>query len=176
MVELSVEARQGDSGGPILNNRGELAGVLFGASNGTTLGSFSGRVGEFLTSLAPDIGGKAETTLASAETAELPTGNLRETTCDQWHSAVTPPIARGAQATSTALLEPPPFESLHESKSEMAALTDTFSGQPTCPEDTTASLATPNAHHKPSLFEKIKSGLAALGLFAIVAMFLKAAG
>lgn len=31
MVEVSAEARQGDSGGPILNERGEMAGVLFGA-------------------------------------------------------------------------------------------------------------------------------------------------
>ncbi|MGI9456441.1 MAG: S1 family peptidase, partial [Aeoliella sp.] len=31
LVELDVEARQGDSGGPIFNDRGELAGVLFGA-------------------------------------------------------------------------------------------------------------------------------------------------
>ncbi|TWT86805.1 Periplasmic pH-dependent serine endoprotease DegQ precursor [Pseudobythopirellula maris] len=56
LVELDVEARQGDSGGPILNARGELAGVLFGAGEGTTLGSFGGRVERFLASLAPDIG------------------------------------------------------------------------------------------------------------------------
>ncbi len=48
MVELSAEARQGDSGGPIFNERGELAGVLFGASRGTTSGSYCGRVSEFL--------------------------------------------------------------------------------------------------------------------------------
>jgi hypothetical protein len=56
MVELDVEARQGDSGGPIFNDHGELAGVLFGAGSGTTLGSFGGRVQSFLGSLAPDIG------------------------------------------------------------------------------------------------------------------------
>ncbi|MEO8494195.1 MAG: serine protease [Planctomycetota bacterium] len=44
MVEVSAEARQGDSGGPILNERGELAGVLFGAAGGTTSGTFCGRV------------------------------------------------------------------------------------------------------------------------------------
>lgn len=60
MVELDVEARQGDSGGPILNDRGELAGVLFGAGQGTTLGSFGGRVGSFLATLAPDIGRPAD--------------------------------------------------------------------------------------------------------------------
>lgn len=56
MVELDVEARQGDSGGPIFNERGELAGVLFGAGQGTTIGSFAGRVDSFLATLAPDIG------------------------------------------------------------------------------------------------------------------------
>lgn len=56
LVELSVQARQGDSGGPILNQRGELAGVLFGAGQGVTLGSYGGRVRGFLATLAPDIG------------------------------------------------------------------------------------------------------------------------
>ncbi|MEO1497771.1 MAG: serine protease [Planctomycetota bacterium] len=56
LVELSVQARQGDSGGPILNDRGELAGVLFGAGQGVTLGSYGGRVRGFLATLAPDIG------------------------------------------------------------------------------------------------------------------------
>lgn len=48
MIELSAEARQGDSGGPIFNARGELAGVLLGAKKGHTVGSFCGRVGHFL--------------------------------------------------------------------------------------------------------------------------------
>ena len=53
MVELDVEARQGDSGGPIFNQRGELAGVLFGAGQGTTLGSFAPRVSNFLAHARP---------------------------------------------------------------------------------------------------------------------------
>ena len=48
MLELSAEARQGDSGGPIFNARGELAGVLLGAKKGHTVGSFCGRVDLFL--------------------------------------------------------------------------------------------------------------------------------
>jgi hypothetical protein len=55
MVEVSASARQGDSGGPILNARGELAGVLFGSAQGATSGSYCGRVREFLTSLAPEM-------------------------------------------------------------------------------------------------------------------------
>ncbi len=55
MVELSARARQGDSGGPILNARGELAGVLFGASFRETTGSYCGRVRQFLASVADDF-------------------------------------------------------------------------------------------------------------------------
>ncbi len=56
MVEVSVEARQGDSGGPIFNERGELAGVLFGAGGGTTAGSWAGRVRAFLGPLSATLG------------------------------------------------------------------------------------------------------------------------
>jgi hypothetical protein len=51
MVELAAKARQGDSGGPIFNQRGELAGVLFGEGGGRTAGSYCGRVKWFLASL-----------------------------------------------------------------------------------------------------------------------------
>jgi len=47
-VELLATARQGDSGGPILNERGELAGVLFGQNGGRTIGSCSTRLKTFL--------------------------------------------------------------------------------------------------------------------------------
>lgn len=47
-VELSVDARQGDSGGPILNQHGEVAGVLFGSDSRNTAGSHCGRVRVFL--------------------------------------------------------------------------------------------------------------------------------
>lgn len=65
MVELAAAARQGDSGGPIFNERGELAGVLFGSTGRTTSGSFSGRVERFLDSVRtslrqPDYGAIAQ--------------------------------------------------------------------------------------------------------------------
>lgn len=74
MVELDVEARQGDSGGPIFNNQGEIAGVLFGAGQGTTLGSFAPRVRTFLASLAPDIGQVNDQ--AQVAVAERPAPNV----------------------------------------------------------------------------------------------------
>jgi hypothetical protein len=55
MVELSAPARNGDSGGPILNDRGEIAGVLFGSAFGQTTGSYCGRLRYFLSSAADDF-------------------------------------------------------------------------------------------------------------------------
>jgi len=55
MVELSAAARDGDSGGPILNSRGELAGVLFGASFGSTTGTYCGRIRRFLVPILNDF-------------------------------------------------------------------------------------------------------------------------
>ncbi|MCC7086582.1 MAG: trypsin-like peptidase domain-containing protein [Pirellulales bacterium] len=63
MIELSTAARQGDSGGPILNSRGELAGVLFGAGAGTTSGSYGGRVHRFLQLASADLQRLPATTL-----------------------------------------------------------------------------------------------------------------
>jgi hypothetical protein len=50
-VELKATARQGDSGGPIFNDRRELAGILFGQNDGRTIGSCSTRVHAFLESV-----------------------------------------------------------------------------------------------------------------------------
>jgi hypothetical protein len=47
-VELKATARQGDSGGPIFNADGKLSGVLFGQTDGRTIGSCSTRVQAFL--------------------------------------------------------------------------------------------------------------------------------
>jgi hypothetical protein len=77
MVELDVEARQGDSGGPIFNDRGEIAGVLFGAGEGTTIGSFAPRVQSFLASLAPDIGQAKDQALVAVADRPAPDVHLR---------------------------------------------------------------------------------------------------
>jgi hypothetical protein len=60
IVEVDVEARRGDSGGPIYNARGEVAGILFGAggnlfSGGYTMGSYCGRVRLFLAAAYVDF-------------------------------------------------------------------------------------------------------------------------
>lgn len=54
IIDLSVHARQGDSGGPILNRDGELAGVLFGSDMvKNTAGSCCERVNRFLHQARP---------------------------------------------------------------------------------------------------------------------------
>ncbi|MCS7304801.1 MAG: trypsin-like peptidase domain-containing protein [Thermoguttaceae bacterium] len=77
MIELSVAARQGDSGGPILNSEGQLAGVLFGASWGRTAGSSCTRVRSFLASLSPWFtpAEVPNATLAGSPSPTLPAGN-----------------------------------------------------------------------------------------------------
>jgi serine protease Do len=87
LVELDVEARQGDSGGPIFNSRGELAGVLFGATEGTTLGSFGGRVENFLASLAPNIGSGTHGSAAIAH-ADAPQSALEADNTNRGVSAM----------------------------------------------------------------------------------------
>ena len=48
IVEVGVAARNGDSGGPIFNQQGQIAGVLLGTADGRTNGSHCGRVRWFL--------------------------------------------------------------------------------------------------------------------------------
>ena len=61
LVEVdSAAARQGDSGGPIFNARGEVAGVLFGSNDSLfsgqyTLGSYCGRVRRFVAEVGGDF-------------------------------------------------------------------------------------------------------------------------
>ena len=54
LVELAAPARQGDSGGPILDADGRLAGVLFGEGEGRTVGSCVSRLRIFLASVGSD--------------------------------------------------------------------------------------------------------------------------
>ena len=169
MVELDVEARQGDSGGPILNSRGELAGVLFGAGNGTTLGSYGGRVDKFLASLAPDIGEQNAAQIADTESAVEPIApTSKQPVVDSWHSNLGHAVDTEVKTVSNALLEPPAFDELEQITTEQAT--------PLQPAATSSpTLATTPVGHG-LLFEKIKTGLAAFGLFSIAVMLLKAAG
>ncbi len=89
IVECAAAARQGDSGGPIFNSRGELAGVLFGEGGGRTSGTYCGRVHQFLVSATsplrqgssaqvaslPPTGSAAITTTTNTDNQSAPTAN-----------------------------------------------------------------------------------------------------
>ncbi len=52
-LELSGTARQGDSGGPVLDQNHQLAAVLFGTNGRVVDGTYCGRVRNFLGDLSP---------------------------------------------------------------------------------------------------------------------------
>lgn len=114
MVELSAEARQGDSGGPIFNERGELAGVLFGAARGTTTGSYCGRVRAFLENVVP-APGSAPASLPGAaalanQTPPMPTTATPPTSGFPAAAVAAPfmaaPLANGATPGSAPIPDP----------------------------------------------------------------------
>lgn len=86
-VELKATARQGDSGGPIFNDRGELAGVLFGQTEGRTIGSCSTRVRTFLAAVGS--GGFVPTPIAEFSDARA---------IDRGIGLASAPVARLADA------------------------------------------------------------------------------
>jgi hypothetical protein len=92
MVELAASAREGDSGGPILNSRGELAGVLFGTGMGRTMGSYCGRVRWFVASVADDFNRLADPSLMIARQPPPAAPPLAAIA-----AASAPPVARAAE-------------------------------------------------------------------------------
>lgn len=169
MVELDVEARQGDSGGPIFNEQGELAGVLFGAGQGTTLGSFGGRVGQFLGSLAPDIG-RATESLAADETQ----GNSCSEANNQWQSLETQQVAVGKKPQSAA-----PHQGLSSTttgdlqETTPAAISQQQTEQVS--DDAALAMDWRPVPRRNTLFEQMKSVLAVIGLVTVVTQVLRVA-
>ena len=105
MVELATTARQGDSGGPILNTRGELAGVLFGEGGGRTAGSYCGRVQWFLAGLTPpDSSDAAGAMLAAASTSPLAAQSVSVRTPQSPFNPLAAPSQPGARVNSLAAL------------------------------------------------------------------------
>jgi hypothetical protein len=141
MVEVGAQARQGDSGGPILNQRGELAGVLFGAARGTTSGSHVGRVRTFLATVSPRLVDPAMTPysasgneqIASTNPFATPTGEILSTQVAMTDSTATnpPPVANAAAPAATAMV-PVPARDIHSSELDpRPPVTRTASGRAT---------------------------------------------
>lgn len=151
MVELDVEARQGDSGGPIFNQSGELAGVLFGAGQGTTMGAFSPRVRYFLAAVAPDL----EQANAQAQVA----------VADRPPPIVNMPIAKPTEETPadypSSPWSPPKPAVVDASNSAAAAPQLVSTNGPASATNENSKEAPPN------WYEPAKTVLAAIGLAAI---------
>ncbi len=105
-VELKATARQGDSGGPIFNADGELAGVLFGQTDGRTIGSCSTRVQAFLAAVGSR--GFVPTPIAEFSDARaIDRGiGLASTPVERIAGAGELPLHRSAQADATPPLPP----------------------------------------------------------------------
>jgi S1-C subfamily serine protease len=165
MVELDVEARQGDSGGPIFNHRGELAGVLFGAGQGTTLGSFAPRVSTFLSTLAPDIGHGTNQAPVVIASQDAPNVSQAEYPSSPWRAG--DPVD-GRQATHAAkqfgLPTGVPSGSPSEWASDERHTTANYS------RDATLSWSDVTGH---GWYEPIESTLAVVGLIAIALRLVK---
>jgi serine protease Do len=98
LLEVSTAARQGDSGGPIFNSRGEVAGVLFGTGGGSTMGSYCGRVRAFLMTVLPDF-----ESLDPAESTQLASQHAAPPPLEPAPAQAAPPAFAQQQAVQPAL-------------------------------------------------------------------------
>ena len=164
MVELDVEARQGDSGGPIFNQCGELAGVLFGAGQGTTLGSYAPRVSNFLATLAPDIGQANDQALVAV--ADRPAPNVKQPS-DEYSNG-------SAFRYPNSPWKPPGFNVKEDPTDPASMARSQFAVTPA--NATTSENETPlsNASADSDWYDTLKSALAIVGLVAIAAQLVKA--
>jgi serine protease Do len=167
MVELNVEARQGDSGGPIFNERGELAGVLFGAGQGTTLGSYAPRVSNFLATLAPDIGQANDQ--AQVAIADRPAPNVRQEKDDWAVATPTIPSSPWSAAHSVASKSKAPQSWDANKRVRMANVSN-------APSDRNDESTLQSEFVSTGWYDPLKSALAIVGLLAIVFKLVKAAG
>ena len=105
LLEVSVSARKGDSGGPILNQKGELAGVLFGSDMvRNTAGSYSERVNRFLIDskeIMASLPNRPETYFAAIE-KNGPIHSLRESRNAAPQSTVVPQRSDASGSASSS--------------------------------------------------------------------------
>lgn len=160
MVELDVEARQGDSGGPIFNQQGELAGVLFGAGEGTTIGSFAPRVESFLASLAPDIGGNHGDAQLAVADRQAPAVHPVDKEIHRTASMETNPMATPEERPSSPWNPITPVSQ---------------SGMPAIGQQAEASVSQFEAAPSGDWFDGVKSALALVGLAAVALQLIRLA-
>jgi hypothetical protein len=170
MVEVDTGARFGDSGGPILNQRGEMAGVLFGSAMGKTAGSYCGRVSAFLAPLG-DFRREADTRTVIAQqppVAAPPPAAINTTPTVRPAAETAMTTAAGAPgnvvagmavtpppAATSAMVPPPIYSPTVPAASTLAATGPAITGP--------AATAT-----IPTRGEQIKTILAAVGVLALL--------
>lgn len=168
IIEMAATARNGDSGGPIFNNRGELAGVLFGEGGGRTSGSHSGRVRWFLSSMMSDQPAAAPTPqqIAAREVKATIDRGLPET---DW-MASTAPASRPLQTA------PPPQQQTTVTAAPAIALATTARPTVTLAPPAEAAGQAQIAPQEmnwelltgPTPFDKIKSFFAVVGAMTLM--------
>ena len=105
MIEIQAMARQGDSGGPMINEDGELAAVLFGSGGGRTTGTHVNRLKQFLDSA---FGVPHPTQQSNPNLGPPPYDPNQQLAMNGFHEASRPPTAPTALHESFPGGEPQP--------------------------------------------------------------------
>jgi len=164
LIELNAPAREGDSGGPILNARGELAGVLFGSAFGRTTGSHCGRVRHFLYAVEGDFQALAAQSL-SRPSPQRPSKAPFLAAVPRQATAAAPETPKSPVDLLPCVIPAGQPEQEAERKTAAPQI------QATPPPDDLLSLPSP-----PSTDDRIKTALAAIGVVAILYQFLRLLG
>jgi S1-C subfamily serine protease len=178
MIELSTAARQGDSGGPILNDRGEVAGILSAAGSGCTVGTYCGRIRGFLASIPSDSQRAADGSMIARQSPSPAAQGYGRPSQDWQGSNANPLCSSGQVATDWNRQNNPGYAgSAAPGPSGSYPAAAIPAGQASTPPAAAASLA---ATGQPgddgqggSLLEQAKNILAVIGVIAIFFMFLR---
>lgn len=162
MVEVAVSARQGDSGGPIFNSRGELAGVLFGEGHGRTSGSYCGRVQWFLSSVVRMPGDNGQS--IAANPSQPPQPVVTQPLLAETQSANRQIVA----AAPTAVVRPPALRTIPISSGEPAVKPVVAAAGPAEPRQPATQVFGWQDLAGETTGDQIRSVLAAVGVLAIV--------
>jgi hypothetical protein len=196
ILEVDVEARRGDSGGPIYNSRGEVAGILFGAAGnmwfgGYTMGSYCGRVRLFLAGAYVDFQrlprSAAMVAQAPAPLPVLATGAARtppQSPSFPSSSGQSLPETPGLPAGGLASC--PPLQPVTRT-SPLGASSSTGGNLPSSPArvpstssspiaQVSSAAAAPRAEPLPSRADQVKTVLAVIGIAAILFHGIKLVG
>ena len=185
IVEVNVAARHGDSGGPMFNQRGEIAGVLFGAGGGCTTGSYCGRARMFLATLdgafqspagemvaqappptVPPAGVPVPAALTATPSTTTPRGNLAAIPAETM-TAPQPPITPSPRAV--AATQPAAPISINSSSPPRIVVAPPIASA----TDQTGDFGSWEDLAGRSPIERVKFGLSVIGMLTLAAQILK---